>query len=221
MKREKKRKRKGTLLIILGLLLILGGGGLAAYNVWDAYRAGQEAESILEELEDDMEQETDGTPSALAAPPRAAFTKETAPAMPLQTIDGYDYIGILEIPDQGIRLPVMNTWDYTRLKVSPCRYSGSYFTDDLVICAHNYASHFSPIKWIGPGTDIYFITVDQVVYHYTVSNRETVQPTAVEEMIQNENNSGFFGVNAKWDLTLFTCNTGGQTRCAVRCDRVP
>ena len=218
MKREKKRRRKGTLLIILGLLLIGGALGLALYNVWDAWRAGEEAETILEELENDMEQETDTVP---AAPAMTFFTQETAPVMPLQTIDGYDYIGILEIPDQGIRLPVMNTWDYTRLKISPCRFSGSYFTDDLVICAHNYASHFSPIKWIGIGTDIYFITVDQVVYHYTVSNRETVQPTAVEEMIQNENNAGADGVNAQWDLTLFTCNTGGQTRCAVRCDRVP
>ena len=90
-----------------------------------------------------------------------------------------------------------------------------------MICAHNYASHFSPIKWIGIGTDVYFITVDQVVYHYTVSNRETVQPTAIEEMIRNQNNAGEDGVNSQWDLTLFTCNTGGQTRCAVRCDRVP
>ena len=23
-----------------------------------------------------------------------------------------------------------------------------------------------------------------------------------------------------WDLTLFTCNTSGQTRCAIRCQRV-
>ncbi len=218
MKREKKRRRKGTLFIVLGLLLISGAVGLTLYNVWDAWRAGKESETILEELEEDMEKETDGTP---AAPSMNRFTRETAPAMPLQTIDGYDYIGILEIPDQGIRLPVMNTWDYTRLKISPCRYSGSYFTDDLVICAHNYASHFSPIKWIGIGTDVYFITVDQVVYHYTVSNRETVQPTAIEEMIRNQNNAGEDGVNSQWDLTLFTCNTGGQTRCAVRCDRVP
>ncbi len=218
MKREKKRRRKGTLFIVLGLLLISGAVGLTLYNVWDAWRAGKESETILEELEEDMEKETDGTP---AAPSMNRFTRETAPAMPLQTIDGYDYIGILEIPDQGIRLPVMNTWDYTRLKISPCRYSGSYFTDDLVICAHNYASHLSPIKWIGIGTDVYFITVDQVVYHYTVSNRETVQPTAIEEMIRNQNNAGEDGVNSQWDLTLFTCNTGGQTRCAVRCDRVP
>ena len=27
-------------------------------------------------------------------------------------------------------------------------------------------------------------------------------------------------VMADWDLTLFTCNAGGQTRCAVRCSRI-
>ena len=39
-------------------------------------------------------------------------------------------------------------------------------------------------------------------------------------MIQNTNNTKDGSVTSEWDLTLFTCNTGGQTRCAVRCSRV-
>ena len=46
MKREKKRRRKGTLFIVLGLLLISGAVGLTLYNVWDAWRAGKESETI-------------------------------------------------------------------------------------------------------------------------------------------------------------------------------
>ncbi len=129
--------------------------------------------------------------------------------MPTVEIDGYLYIGVLEIPKSDLTLPVMYEWDYDRLKISPCRFSGSYFTNDLVICAHNYARHFSPIKWLDIGEDVYFSTVDGNVYHYTVSNRETVQPTDVKQMIDRGEEN--------WDLTLFTCNTGGQTRCAVRC----
>ena len=140
--------------------------------------------------------------------------------MPVTLVDGFQYIGILEIPSLGIRLPVMDTWDYDRLRISPCLYSGSYYTDDMVICGHNYQRHFSPIKGVDIDADVYFITADKVIYHYTVSNRETVQPTSVEQMIRNMNNRDpEDGDMEDWDLTLFTCNTGGQTRCAVRCIR--
>ena len=50
----------------------------------------------------------------------------------------------------------MNEWDYTRLKISPCRFTGSYYSDDLVICAHNYMRHLGPLLQIGIGEDIYF-----------------------------------------------------------------
>ena len=42
---------------------------------------------------------------------------------------------------------------------------------------------------------------------------ETVQPTQIEKMTEKTADS------ADWDLTLFTCTTGGSARCAVRCVR--
>ena len=144
----------------------------------------------------------------------ALTTAEAYEEMPTEIIDGESYIGMLEIPSLDLILPVMENWDYERLKVSPCRYSGSYFSNDLVICAHNYARHFSPIKWINLGEDVYFTNVDGLRLHYKTSNIETVQPTQVDLMI-GKDTAGSSG--EEWDLTLFTCNTGGQTRCAVRC----
>ena len=54
-----------------------------------------------------------------------------------------------------------------------------------------------------------FTDVDGNVYNYEVAELETLQPAAVDEMKSGE-----------WDLTLFTCTIGGQTRVTVRCDRV-
>ena len=228
MKRRRRRRRGGGILIFLGIALIAAAAGLFAYNIWDGRRAAAASQAIVEAL-DDLESGLENTPAP--APRRRGRTdvddrvnggdpfyfedKE----MPTETIDGYRYIGTLELPSLGLRLPVMDQWDYTRLKISPCLYSGSYFTDDMVICAHNYERHFSPVKWIDIGADVYFVTVDKVVYHYTVSNRETLQPTAVSTMVENQNNTNGMASVENWDLTLFTCNTGGQTRCAVRCVR--
>lgn len=42
---------------------------------------------------------------------------------------------------------------------------------------------------------------------------ENLQPTQIEEMTEKTEESD------EWDLTLFTCTTGGSARCAVRCVR--
>ena len=202
-------RKIGNTLILLGLLLLLGAGSLAAYNIWDGIRADRASQHIIEEMNigQDLVEALDREP-------------DQDPEMPVIEVEGNYYIGILEIPSLQLTLPVMDRWDYTRLKISPCVYSGSYKTDDLVICAHNYARHFSPVKWIDMGADVYLITVDCRVYHYQVINRETLQPGSVENMIENTNNTTDGTVTNEWDLTLFTCNTGGQTRCAVRCARI-
>ena len=51
--------------------------------------------------------------------------------------------------------------------------------------------------------------MEGTTFRYAVSSFETIGPNDVEGMITGD-----------WDLTLFTCNTSGQTRCAIRCLRI-
>ncbi|MBQ6386159.1 MAG: sortase [Lachnospiraceae bacterium] len=211
----------GNLFIVFGLISVIGAGGLFLYNYLDAKRAADASAEILRKLDEEMakdngtDEDQDPVDEIISDEARAKYTQK---AMPTETIDGQRYIGKLEIPSLGLTLPVMENWDYERLKISPCRYSGSYYYDDLVICAHNYARHFSPIKWIGIGVEVNFINVKDEVYRYKTSNIETVDPVSVDDMIKNTHNDK--KSKKDWDMTLFTCNTGGQTRCAVRCVRV-
>ena len=107
----------------------------------------------------------------------------------------------------------MSEWSYAGLKVAPGRYSGSTYADNMVVCAHNYAKHFSPIKWLTEGAQVYFTDMDGMRWTYEVSYVENLQPTQIEEMTEKTEESD------EWDLTLFTCTTGGSARCAVRCVR--
>ena len=126
--------------------------------------------------------------------------------MPTEEVEGNDYIGVLEIPSSEISLPVMSEWSYPNLKTSPCRYSGSAYTGNLVIAAHNYRTHFGPIKNLTVGAQITFTDVKGRCFSYEVAVVEVLEPTAIQDMISEE-----------WDLTLFTCTPGGQARVAVRC----
>lgn len=129
--------------------------------------------------------------------------------MPVTKIKGEYYIGVLDIPGQRISLPVMTDWSYSKLKVSPCRYSGSVYSGDIVISGHNYWRHFSKIKRMTAGEALVFTDVDGNVFNYEVSEIQILKPTAVEEMKSGD-----------WDLTLFTCTSGGSSRFAVRCTLV-
>lgn len=217
-------RKKGNWFIRTGLLLLTAALFLAAYNTWDGIRADRSAQSANAKLQQAiLEAAASGEPAQAGEElPEAGFSEpgssETEEAgeegpggeMPSIELDGDFYIGVLEIPSLGLSLPIMAECDYTKLRTAPCRYSGSYYTDDLVIAGHNYPKHFSPIKWIESGSDVLFTTARGEVLAYTVDWVETMRPTEIEKMVSA----------GDWDLTLFTCTTGGNARCAVRCVRV-
>ena len=118
------------------------------------------------------------------------------------------------VTDQDISLPIIDYWTEDLLKLAPCRYAGSYYKNNLVICAHSYVNFFRPLRWISMGTDVYFTTVTGEVCHYIVTNSEIVNPDEQDRMI------GADADNIDWDLTLFTCTADLQARCTVRCQRV-
>lgn len=202
---DPKEERKGIIMIIIGLLLLAVALSWCLYNVWDAHRAAKASDDILERMELLIEPAKANSFND----PSSQISDGKVPVMATQEIDGYDYIGYINVPALNLTVPVMDTWDYTRLKISACRYTGSYFTDDLVVCAHNYAKHFSPLRQIEVGEDVYLIDVNGDTIHYEVVECETVEPTDIAKMIDDTQD--------KWDLTLFTCNIGGQSRFAVRC----
>ena len=95
------------------------------------------------------------------------------------------------------------------MKTAPCRFTGSAYTDDLVLMAHNYERHFGRLKDLGVGDAVRFTDMDQNVFSYRVEAVELLQAEDVENMTAGE-----------WPLTLFTCTVGGAYRVTVRCERI-
>lgn len=126
--------------------------------------------------------------------------------MPTETVDGQIYIGVVEVPSLELSLPVISEWSYPRLKKAPCRFVGSVYSRDIVICGHNYERHFGRLKDLSIGDEVRFTDVEGNVFFYSVCAMEQLEKKAVEEMMTGD-----------WDLTLFTCTKGGLTRVTVRC----
>ena len=204
------RDKRGIPLITMGLLLITAALLLTGYNLLEDERAAQSVEQIIAQMGErhPAEPETGGSVGGDTTEEIPDYLLNPSMEMPEEIIDGHSYIGVLEIPAYGLTLPVMSQWSYPSLKIAPCRYMGSAYTDDLIIAAHNYTSHFGNLKNLEPGDRIIFTDVDGNVFSYEVILRETLMPTAIEEMESGD-----------WDLTLFTCTIGGAYRVTVRCQR--
>lgn len=204
-----KRKKLGLVFMLLGFLLVLGGGSLYLYNLHEDAVVDENVKTYLpvvkEYISEKIAQKQEETTPIYQFDPLAQ-QGEIDPSMTAVEIDGHVYIGVLTVPDLGMELPIQENWDEKKLTVSPCRYNGSYKTDDLVIAGHNYKSHFNPLKNVKIDTEVLFTDMDGQIHQYKVAERQIVQPTDIDEMIYGD-----------WDLTLFTCTYGGQTRLAIRC----
>lgn len=206
-----RKKTAGLVLAVTGAVLIASALLLFLHNRLEDRRAGELAQAVLEEMRQletgggDAAQPTDARPAPTSPP------EETQPPeMPTVQIDGYDYIGTLSVPALELELPVMAEWDYERLRIAPCRELGSTRTDDLVIAAHNYDSHFGRLHTLSAGDTVLFTDPEGNRISYVVVEVWTAAPDAVEA-VQNSGHA----------LTLYTCTPGGATRVVVFCDRAP
>lgn len=192
--------KRGLIFFMIGAILIASALGLVIYNLSADASAGKGSYDALLELSENIGGDVT-VPSYLSDPNMA---------MPTKRVGDWNYIGVLELPTLNLVLPVIDQWSYDALLVAPARYTGSAYLDNMVIAAHNYTSHFGGLTKLCLGDEIRFADVNGNVFYYTVQELQILPPTAVEEMTLDGN----------WDLTLFTCTWGGQSRVTVRCARV-
>ena len=188
------RKKIAVTFMVTGLLLLFASASILVFNTLENKNAEENADLLVHSIIDIVNQ----------VQPEEMDPFDTE--MKTETIDGNEYIGYLEIPDLNLYLPVMADWDYEKLKISPCRYYGSTKTDNLVIAAHNYKSHFGYLGNLRIDEIIAFTDMEGQKTVYRVNSVELLQPTDVEKVKDTGD-----------DLILYTCTYGGAQRITVRC----
>lgn len=178
----------GKKILAAGIVCVIAALAIFTYNKVSDYNAGAFTASVIEEIKDTKAE--DNTTE------KSGFYK------------GYSFMGYIEIPGLNLTLPVMSDWNYDKLNISPCRYSGSVLTDDLVIAAHNYESHFGNIYRLKKGDEVKYTDISGNIYIYEVVLTDTLNPVEINKMTSGE-----------YDLSLFTCTWTGTARVTVRCNR--
>ena len=173
------------------------------YNRYESQHAQTESAKIVAELSEQIAAESEEQSETFP-------TDNPDRSMPELTVQDARYAGILTIPELDLELPVLASFDYDSLQVTPCLYSGTIYRKNMVIGAHNYDAHFGRISDLRIGSEVRFTDVENNTYNCEVVNLEMLKPNQNDVLTEKQHESD-------WDITLFTCNYSGTERITVRC----
>lgn len=200
-----KRKLYGRIIILVGVIFILVAVGIVGFNIYTQMEGEKQRVQVMEKIETKITENKDNP-----KPNETIVDDEERTVNDCVIIDGVAYIGYISIPSLDIKLPVSKEWDNGLLNIGACRYKGSTYQNNFVICAHNYFTYFAKIYKLASGDEVVFTDVYDDSITYEVSNQEVIDGDDIDSMLKNEND---------WDLTMFTCTLSGRTRQTVRCVR--
>lgn len=192
-----KTLKRGRFCVLIGFILLLAAGGFWLYNNWEDAQANKAANALLFKVQQKI-------PNASSEPNQSSESGTIKiGADTLTSID--NSLGILKIPSLGLTLPVQRKYTLDALRTSPCQFTNGGRLERLIICGHNFATHFGKIGTLSKGDAITLTDMGGHTYNFSVSEVLTVEP--------NDWNALKTG---NWDLTLFTCTVGGLKRVLVR-----
>lgn len=145
-------------------------------------------------------------PGAETDPDGQDYRQHPEIAMPVIRVDGNPCIGWLEIPALGLVLPVGPEAEKSVLRKYPCRFSGTAYRKNMVLCGHNYRSEFGPVRELRDGAEVNFTDTEGNCFRYVVAGREKIGPEETERICD--------GI---YPLALITCTAGGSRRIAIFC----
>ncbi len=124
----------------------------------------------------------------------------------------FSVIGLIEINSIGLNYPIISTFNYDLLKISPCRFFGPMPNEvgNLCIAGHNYNNYkfFSKLKnlKIGDVINIYDLTGNKVAY----SVYNSFETDYDDLSCINQDTDG------KREITLVTCNNIKNRRRIIK-----
>ena len=194
----------GKIFIFIGSILIIASIILLTYNNYQEINAGKKSEIALDIIKSNIDTKNENN---TITNQEIIFNENKE--METTNINGNDYLGTITIPSLKLELPVLSEYDFEFLNIAPCRYYGSIYTNDLIICAHSYKTHFKYLDKLKQKDIIIVTDIKGNNYIYEVLEIEILKPNQVSEMINND-----------FDLTLYTCTNDGHNRITIRCNLI-
>ncbi len=192
MSRKSEVVRKFS--VIIGVCLLVTAIVLLFAWQWNIHKSEQKAKenvSLIREL--------------ISEPQGAVPEERRDNTMSTLSIDGTDFVGILELPRYESALPVCAEWGNPAKY--PCRFSGSVYDRTMQIGGTSQKGQYDFYRDISVGDSVFFIDMEGNRFSYTVTD------------IRHEKNADQSTLQRKdASLTLFVKNVYAFEYIIISCD---
>ena len=141
---------------IVGGLMLLSALATLLYWQWNISHSKKQASVYVETLRTLMPQTQNTVPE-----------ERRDNTMSVLSVDGVDFVGIVELPQYGSVLPVCGNWGCT--SQYPCRFSGSIYDGSLQIGATTQQGQYSFHREISVGDAVIFTDMEGNRYTFQVA----------------------------------------------------
>lgn len=180
--------------ILVGVCLLIIAIGVLIFWQWRIYTSARKAEYYVNTLR------------SLMPEPQGAVPEERRDnTMSTLSIDGIDFVGLLEIPRYGSAFPVCADWG-TPAKY-PCQFYGSIYDRTMQIGGTSQKGQFDFYREISVGDAVYFTDMEGNRYAYAVKDIR-YEKSANQTALQKKDAS----------LTLFIKNIYALDYIIIFCD---
>jgi sortase A len=180
--------------VLVGACLLLGAVVMLAFWRWNIHNSEKEAKYYISTLQ------------ALIPETQNAVPEERRDnTMAVLSVDGADFVGLIELPRYGSVLPVCADWGKT--SKYPCRFSGSIYDGTMQIGATTQKGQYDFYREISVGDSLIFTDMEGNRYTYAVTNLR-YEKHANKTELQSETS----------DLTLFIKNIYAFEYLIISCN---
>lgn len=155
--RKQKRGTVRRICVLAGIGLMVAAAAVLIYWQWSIRVAERQAEAYVHTLR-----------TLLPEPQGAVPEPRRDNAMPVLSLEGTDFVGILELPRHGSALPVCADWGQP--SQYPCRFSGSVYDGSIQIGGTSQKGQYDFYREISVGDQLYFTDMEGNRYAYAVTD---------------------------------------------------
>lgn len=194
--RKSGNKRLTTVLMTVGIALMILSVAMVIVTEVAEKNFKKKAESIVSALSALMPDTVDCVPD-----------DRVNTVMPTLEIEETDFVGLIELPDFDIILPICSEWNKTKISQFPCRYMGGVYEKNLIIGGNDNEGQFDFIKTISNGDTVSITDVEGQRFNFIVTDIRKTKDVSTENLTKKVA-----------DLVLFARNSFGFDYTVVRCD---